>query len=143
MIDNSHSSNYDWVTARERCSLEQEFGLLKNLIEHNCETKKAHLTSDHIVTFEFVELGAREFAVCREPKAGAVGKKYKVTFSLRVDHMLIASQWDEEESGVELTLILNDEGECRFVIDGSGEYLRWQVARRALNSLFFDGPRGL
>ena len=143
MADNSHSSNYDWVTARERCSLEQEFGLLCKLIEHNCETKKAHLTSHHIVTFGFVELGAHEFSVCREPKAGAVGKTYKVTFSLRVDHIQIISQWDEENSDIELTLVLNDDGECRFVIDGSGEYLRWQVARRALNSLFFDGPRGL
>ena len=39
-----------------------------------------------------------------------------------------------------LTLTLNDEGECRFIIDGEGEFLRWQVARRALCRLFFPEP---
>ena len=133
MNDNPHSHEFDWVTARERCSLEQEFGRLKKLVKHNWEDKKAHLKSHHMVTFAFVELGEREFVVCREPRADAVGKTYKVIFSLRVDHIHIENQWDEENPEVELTLVLNDNGECRFVIDGSGEYLRWQVTRRALS----------
>ena len=38
-----------------------------------------------------------------------------------------------------LTLILNDDGKCRFKIDGEGgkEFLVWQVMRRALDGLFF------
>ena len=38
-----------------------------------------------------------------------------------------------------ITLTLNDEGECRFLIDGKGCYLRWQVLMRFLEPLFYPG----
>ena len=37
----------------------------------------------------------------------------------------------------EVTLSLDDHGRCVYQIDGEGEYLRWQVLRKALNPLFF------
>ena len=43
MNDTADSPDFDWVTARERCSLENEFGQLKKLVKNNCETKRAHL----------------------------------------------------------------------------------------------------
>ena len=46
---------------------------------------------------------------------------------------------NEPEKNLELTLALTDEGECRFRIDGEGDYLRWQVARKALEEIFFYG----
>lgn len=36
-----------------------------------------------------------------------------------------------------VTLTLNDSGECRYQINDEGEYLRWQVVRKALETLFF------
>ena len=36
-----------------------------------------------------------------------------------------------------ITLTLNDDGDCRYRIDGKGEYLCWQVLCRMLEPLFF------
>ena len=43
MNDNPNSPDFDWVTARENCSLEREFLLLKRLVKQNYETKKGFL----------------------------------------------------------------------------------------------------
>ena len=67
---------------------------------------------------------------------------YRVRFALEETGILVADGWNRPQRCMVITLTLNDEGQCRFVIDGEGEYLRWQVARRALYGLFFDGPRG-
>ena len=38
-----------------------------------------------------------------------------------------------------VTPTLNNDGECRYRINGEGEYLRWQVAQKALEKFLF-GP---
>lgn len=141
MNDNPNSQDFDWVTARERCSLENEFSLLKSLVKQNCGTKKSFLRKDHVVIFSFTEDSEREFFVTREPKNDTVGKSYTVLFGLRNEHIHIISQWGDLAE-FEIVVELNDNGECCFRIVGEdGEYLRWQIVRRVLSPLFFDGPK--
>ena len=90
--------------------------------------------------FSFCATGDEHFSVSRFPVAGISGNSYSVTFSLRNDHILIVDGWSEPEKRLVLTLTLSDEGECRFLIDGEGDRLRWQVVRRALCPILFQGP---
>lgn len=142
MNDNPHSPDFDWVTARLECSLANEFVRLKALVKANYEARMSHLRKEYPVTFSFSENGEREFSVTRKPKEGKFGGSYKVDFSLRHELIHVESEWDDKNRARELTLTLNDNGECRFKLDEDDkEYLRWQIARRALGSMFFDGPK--
>ena len=68
MNDSPNSPDFDWVTARENCSLEREFSLLKRFVKQNYDTKKGFLRKHHAVQFSFTEDNDREFFVSREPK---------------------------------------------------------------------------
>ena len=135
MNDNPKSPEFDWVTAREKCSLEREFFFLKRLVKQNCETKKGFLRKNHPGRFSFTEESEREFFVSRVSKEEGGDSEYVVLFERRNDHINISSQLEELEW--EITVELNDKGECCFTIIGEdGEYLRWQIARRALSPIF-------
>ena len=51
-----------------------------------------------------------------------------------------ASAWINQS--FDLTLTFNNEGLCRYQINGAGEFLRWQVSRKALKELLFVNPSG-
>ena len=89
MNDSPNSPDFDWVTAREKCSLEREFSLLKRFVKQNCDTKKGFLRKHHAVQFSFTEDNDREFFVSREPKGDEVGNIYTVLFSLRNEHIVV------------------------------------------------------
>ena len=90
--------------------------------------------------FSFTEDNDREFFVSREPKGDAVGNIYTVLFSLRNEHIVVNGQWEDAE--LEITVELNDNGECCLKVVGEDrEYLRWQIARRVLAPLFFECPK--
>ena len=91
------------------------------------------------VDFQVVASGD-EFSVRRSPIAGVHGQTYAVTFVLRVEHIHVTSDWQRKNEDWFLRVTLNDSGECRITIDNEGEYLRWQVARRMLCGLLFEGP---
>ena len=141
MTDDPATHDFDWVTARIECSLPNEFECLRVLVKTNCLKRRSFLEDDGAANLVFSgENGEDEFSVTRQPAANTYGSTHKVQFFLRQDHILIDDRWGDQ--CMTLTLTLNDEGQCRFVIDGKGEHLRWQVARKALHGLFFDGPRG-
>ena len=51
------------------------------------------------------------------------------------DSIIIVKKPGDRSYTVKLTL--NHDGECRYKINGEGEYLRWQVARKVLEPMFF------
>jgi len=140
MTDQPGTHDFDWITARHACSVADEFVRLQSLVENCIAVRKRLLASDVLVNFRFEKSGD-EFTVTRFPVAGAHGRTYAATFVLRDDHIYVMCDWARKNSSWTLRVTLNDAGECRFVIDGEGEYLRWQVARRVLCGLLFDGPR--
>ena len=88
--------------------------------------------------FGFQASGENDFSVTRFPVRGNYGGTYSVSFALRNDHILVTDEWSETK--LTLTLTLSDDGECRFLVNGEGECLRWQVVRRALCPIFFQWP---
>ena len=132
--------DFDWVTARHHCSVPNEFARLRSFVENNCATRRECLGVGASVQFSF-ENGDRDiFSVTRTQPEGRYGEAHRVKFLLRHDHIAVVDTWRDQTQQMTLTLTLNDDGECRFLIDGEGEYLRWQVARRALCPLFFPDP---
>ena len=138
MTDNSHSANFDWVTARYNCSPSKEFHHLMTLVKENCMVLNRCLPEEHSYHYKFQNKDSDNFSV--ERTESPMGKCV-VGFALKTDGILVGGSDSKPEWKMKLTLTLNDDGECRFRIDGSGEYMRWQVACRALSPIFFDEPR--
>ena len=139
MNDKPSEDNFDWVTARHRCSIASEFERLRCAVEKDCNARRKCSGVDESVQFNFAD-GEDHFSVARTQPDIRHGEAHRASFHLRLDHIAVVDTWREEKRQMILTLTLNDEGECRFLIDGEGEYLRWQVARRALCPLFFPEP---
>ena len=131
-----NAQNFDWVTARIECSLPNEFECIRQLVKTNCLTRRK---SDSGIDLEFSgENGEDEFRVIRQPPPNTHGSSRGVRFRLCHDRIHVEDRWSNPVRTMKFTLTLNDDGECRFIIDGEGEHLRWQVARKALYGLFFE-----
>ena len=67
----------------------------------------------------------------------ANGKSMKevIRDTMEDDSIIIVKKPGDRSYTVKLTL--NHDGECRYKINGEGEYLRWQVARKVLEPMFF------
>lgn len=135
MSHDCRSHDFDWVTALQECSVAMEFVRLRELVRRNVETRQKAIEDESgslmYSTNEF------RFSVSRYL---GVGVPRTIAFTLE-DDCIVA---DDEIKGVKhsLTLTLNDEGKCRYRLDGSSkELLRWQVARRILEPLVFPSER--
>ena len=133
--DDPGAHTFDWVSAQKRCSLNVEFQALKELVSENCRTRVRQTPDGRPYSYTFIDRDEDNFEVKRE----CVLDKCVVAFALKDDRIVVGGSNIDPPWRMGLTLTLNDEGLCRFKIDGEGEYLRWQVARRALASLFFGG----
>ena len=131
--------DFDWVTARDRCSLRIEFHHLKRLVSESRHTRRRCAPEPHPYEYEFCEDGGDSFSIRRTEKSS--GDQRVVEFARRNGCIDVGGSDTDTPWRMKLTLTLNDAGACRFRIDGRGEYLRWQVARRALGNLFFDDAR--
>lgn len=140
MTNEIDGHDFDWVTARAQCSLANEFVRLKEQVGRDVCARRKCLPKDNSMDFSFHATGDEHFSVSRFPIPGIAGNSYSVIFSLRNDQILIVDEWSEPAKRLILTLTLNDEGECRFLINGEGDRLRWQVVRRALCPIFFQWP---
>lgn len=122
-------SNWDWVTAREKCSIVKMFELLGLEASSNVEVMNSLLADRGSNLWEFVTTNAA-FSVSRREFTGLVG----VRFALR------GNQIHAEGQGVKVSLMasltLNDEGECRLLV-GAEQLDRWQFLRRSLEPLLF------
>ena len=88
---------------------------------------------DSVAEIKWVDVDAA-LNVHRIPKPGRANG---IVFELDGDRDLIKITNYKTDTTLTVTLTLNDEGECRYKINGEGEYLRWQVVRRALEPMFF------
>ena len=128
------SEDFNWVKARSDCSANLEFCRLKKKVKFDTEEKtnnRRHIDSHFVYRFE--DFDGNEFIVTREYRH----QNLSVNFILRENFIMITGDLDDSKTDMELTLTLNYEGLCRFKIDGKGEYLPWQVSRKALEHLFF------
>ena len=129
------NDDFNWVKAHHECSLCFEFELLRRNVESSTKERIALLQTDTAASISY-HSDNDILQVSRGPTGDAAGKSYCVLFRLEDDHISVSGATHQKPFC--LTLTLNGEGECRFKINGKGEYRRWQVTRRALESLFFD-----
>ena len=125
---------FNWVKAHSECVLPLEFERLKDSVKNSIQEIQ------ETRNFDICEISTREFWVNRTPTRD--DSKYGVLFVLRMDepkredHIAVINHL--LGTSFEITLTLNDNGQCRYRMDGEGEHLRWQIVRRALEPLFFQ-----
>ena len=133
--DDPKDHEFNWVKARSECVLPLEFERVKDSVKNSIQE-----IQDHPRNFDICERSTREFWVYRPPNRD--DSKSGVLFVLRMDepnggdHIAVINYL--RDTSFEITLTLNDNGQCRYRMDGEGEYLRWQIVRRALEPLFFQ-----
>ena len=125
MSPNDH--DFDWVQAQKNCSLAVECTKLRDHVRacvKQCQPADGLHYKDTSVGFSVIS------------DLGLLGiPPHEVEFTMEDDSIVIAKKPGGEIYTVKLTL--NHDGECRYKIDGKGEYLRWQVARKVLAHMFF------
>ena len=127
------SHEFNWVKARSECVLPLEFERLKDSVKNSIQEIESELRS-----FDMREVSPRELWVYE--KNTVTGSKYGVSLILRTndhegDHIAVMDYM--QNTSFKITLTLNDNGQCRYVVNGDGEHLRWQIVRRTLEPLFF------
>ena len=134
MSPNDH--DFDWVQAQLDCSPLCEYRRLVKYVKDAVKVRQdalMKLDPDSNERIEWAEVDAA-LNVHRIPKPG---KTNGIVFELDGDKDLIGITDYATRTTLVVTLTLNNEGECRYKINGEGEYLRWQVARKALEPMFF------
>ena len=127
-------NEFNWVKSRQNCSVDAQFQLLQSTVKANVTERKEHLGENGGVKLTFESSSETEFRVTRrDSSSGSKG----VVFRRREDFIFVQ---DDEDGDKTFTLkpVPNDDGECKFKVDGEeGEFLRWQVARKALEDILF------
>jgi hypothetical protein len=139
---------FDWVEARQNCSLGSEFIAIKADAEKNVERKnqllKESSPSGKIFPFACVAYREDAFQILRDfggdPYAQFDPPK-AIVFELNQGSIQI-----KRFEGVKDTLLfeikvgLDSRGKCMLKV-GEESLYRWQVLHRALEGLFFDRSR--
>ena len=132
MSANALPADFDWVTARHRCSVAVFFERLCIAAKRNVDTRKALREELHDRgTIDFTS-GPGTYSVIRE--LDMTSSPVTVRFTIEGPRIVV------EGTGINLhfvgTVTLNDGGQCRLDVGGA-ELDEWQVLKRALEKLFF------
>ena len=125
MSPNDH--DFDWVQAQQDCSLAVEYAKLRHHVKacvKQCQPADGLHYADTPVGFSVI----LDLGLPRTPPQ-------EVVFTMEDDSIIIVKKPGDRSYTVKLTL--NHDGECRYKINGEGEYLRWQVARKVIEPMFF------
>jgi len=126
-------ADFDWVTARSKCSAVSLFKELQLGVEADVEKRNGLRRNDEHTEFHFKRAGETRFSVIRE----ADGED-----SMSVDFYLDKGviNVDGATGKHVFNVGLNDQGKCvaRIIeIEESTEFELWQVRRKALEYLFW------
>jgi hypothetical protein len=130
MNDNPSKPNFDWVSARSRCSLMQVFETLKLQVQEDVDIRTKLRPALAEYGFKFLP-NADRFTVYLE----ANRPHWSVVFTLTDKQIEVRDQ--DNNLLIEATVTLNDEGECRLRVKGE-EREFWQVRKMALERLFYS-----
>jgi len=130
------TAEFNWVTARNACSVVAMFIQLKDevLADLNC-AKELFKGSGR--SFDF-KAGRDKFTVFE-----GIGPLRTVAFSLNDTRTAILVEHDNgdgsQDEAIHVTLTLNKERQCRFMVKGE-ELESWQLRKKVLERLFFTVP---
>lgn len=128
------SQNLDWVTVRASCTVECVFQELREEIKSDITTRNKLLTGlqkEDSISFHLKPDSENSFAVVRN------GLNIVSRTTFKCERSAIQAFNGAGVQIIEARLTLNDQGECRLVVDGC-ELTRWQFRKRTLQSLFFE-----
>ena len=137
-MNNPEDHDYDWVSAIEDCSVACEFARLQDNARRCVEAKNQRIDEP-----------AKKFSLVVETESEFLVKScsgHFVAFVSHTDHIeVVSDDIGDRPMGTpiplfHLTLTLNEEGEYRYQINREGEFLRWQVMKKALKNLLFLLP---
>jgi hypothetical protein len=131
MNDLTNSSDFDWVSARERCSMTTAFVTLKTQVKRDVNARNKNLGDRYEFRFDLTDNGD-SFTVHTASERQIDTKT--VTFE-RTGNTLNVRGTDGKTKFM-AALTINSKGECRFKIDGE-ECDSWYVRKLALEDLFF------
>jgi hypothetical protein len=121
--------DFDWVEARHQCSPFAQFAALMDGAKLAVEKRREQLGVGPRFGFnDMSQQGLSKFLVYNEET------QTNVVFTL--EGRTIKFHRHGEQLDHVLSLTLNDEGRCRFLLDGA-ELAPWQVLRRALEPVLF------
>ncbi|MGH9386606.1 MAG: hypothetical protein ACRD2N_20225 [Vicinamibacterales bacterium] len=123
--------DFDWVAARQACSLKTVFERLVLLAKRDVEAMKVTQGERVFHPFDFVNTGDG-FSVSGSSFRGNIG----VRFFLEDRQIVAESHRLDPKVSLRADLTLNDDGECRLLVD-KVELQEWQFLKRALEPLLF------
>jgi hypothetical protein len=122
-------AEFNWVRERHSCSAYAIFMKLKLEIEQDVAERNALRPEERWYGFRVVSHGAA-FSVMRE--GNKISKS--ATFSIKDDQIVVVD--DKDKVVLKASLTLNDDGECRFKIEGK-ERESWHLRKLVLEEMFF------
>jgi hypothetical protein len=133
---NKKPPNFDWVSARQDCSLKEVFEALRLGIREDVETRNSALPDNP------------DKATLKTAEHGKTIRVYWQDMYQQFDHLFVEfaltaqslTARDDENLLFEASIGLNDEGDCKVYILGK-QYDLWQIRRKALEQLMFKIPR--
>ena len=128
--------DFNWVEERAECSLAVEFERLKAAVLSDVAVRNKLGDNVHCELKSREKNGMFYVTASHNPKDSSA-----VYFMLNPRHIMVEDNVENEM--FRATITLNAEGDCRYQMAKGeagtyeGEYLRWQVIRKALETLFF------
>jgi hypothetical protein len=130
--------DFDWVTERKACSVAGVFERLLQAARKNVEMRAENVDGRIRNPAEFTPTGDG-FAVCRQTVTGRMGVRCFV--SDRDGIVAEAFGGQDVRTVAKAGVTLNDQGECRLLVDGEGELQPWQFLKRILEPVMFEPNR--
>lgn len=129
----------DWVNRRAKCSAEQLFLLLVEVVDADVKDMQAQTTDKNLV-FGVARPAPSKAVVSRlRDYGGGMKDGDAVVFERTRNGTITATKQPKAEKIFEALPWLDEDGECRLRIGTKSLYL-WQVSRIALEELFFSTP---
>ena len=125
--------DFDWVEARHKCSVAVEFERFKTKVREATEQREGLLLRSSESHFSFKEMDPKTF---RTVYNNGDGEVKSVDFILDLPSQRISVKGSNFQG--HMTLVLGDDGECKYLLDGKGPFKRWQVLRQVLEHFFFN-----
>jgi hypothetical protein len=119
----------NWVRERHACSTMAMFEKLKMEVEQDVKQRNELCPEKAHYGFKFVS-SSSAFAAVRE------GNNIHASIAFSVEKGVIVVKDDNKQIILRASLTLNDEGECRFQVNGQ-ERESWQLRKVVLESIFF------
>ena len=134
-MEDTKDAHFNWVEALRECSIGSVFEELKRIAEENVEERNNDysdvLANTGYELFKLESYSDDQFVVKR-------GVNHRlVSFVLRNNDIRIEMGGLETPTLFSVTTVVNELGKQIIQIDGEGDFLHWQVSRRALEPLFF------